>query len=118
MSAMFYRNDVPVSHPFQGRDLGFFIGHVQEAIWVSRGFPTADNESEGGATEGQDMAAGVSRDSHLEGRNSSPRYLYLQDSGNSGGVGGVASYLGGLHQRDMLRGGREAPGAVVEANNG
>ena len=33
-------------------------------------------------------------------------------------MGGVASYLGGLRQRDRLRGGREAPRDVVEAIGG
>ena len=33
-------------------------------------------------------------------------------------MGGVASYLGGMWQRDRLRGGREALGSMVEANIG
>ena len=33
-------------------------------------------------------------------------------------MGGVVSNLGGLRQRDRLRGGREAPGVVVTENGG
>ena len=56
----------------------------------------ADNNAEGGATEGQDIAAGGRRVGSLEGRKSAPRYLYQQEAGNSGGVGGVVSYHRGL----------------------
>ena len=31
-------------------------------------------------------------------------------------MSGIAAYLGGLRYRDRLRGGREAPGALAEAN--
>ena len=62
----------------------------------TRRFPKADNGSEGGATGGRNLAVGGSREGPLEGSNSVPRNLYLQDSGNIGGVGGVASYLGGM----------------------
>ena len=52
----------------------------------------------------------------FEGTNSVSRNSYWQEAGNSGGVGGVVSYLGVIWQRDMLGGGREAPGSMVEAN--
>ena len=42
------------------------------------------------------MSAGVIIDSSGEGRYSPPRHVYWQEAGNSYGVGGVASYLGGL----------------------
>ena len=51
----------PVSPNFWGGDLGFVRGDVQEARRVSCGFPTEDNEAEGDATEGRDMADGVRR---------------------------------------------------------
>ena len=44
------------------------------------------------------------------------RSLYLQEAGNSGGVGDVASNIGGLQQRDRLRGRKETLGAVVAKN--
>ena len=86
----------PYSPPLWGGDLGFVRGDVQEYGEGPRRFPKADNGSEGGATGGRNLAVGGSREGPLEGSNSVPRNLYLQDSGNIGGVGGVASYLGGM----------------------
>ena len=51
-----------VSPAFGGGDLGFVRGDIQEDRGGSRGFPTSDNEGDGGATEVRDMAAGGSRD--------------------------------------------------------
>ena len=55
----------PSSPPFGGVDLSFVRGDVQEPRGGSRGFPTEDNEAEGGAAEERDMVTGGRRDSHL-----------------------------------------------------
>ena len=50
-----------IQSSISGQRPGFFIGNVKEARGGSRGFPTADDKAGGGAIEGRDIEAGVSR---------------------------------------------------------
>ena len=67
---------VPVSPTFLGGDLGFVRGNIKESRGGLREIPTVDNKAGGGATEGQDMSAGLSREGPGEGRNSDPMHVY------------------------------------------
>ena len=69
-------SSVPVSPTFLGGYLGFVRGNIKESRGRLRGIPTVDNKAGGGATEGQDMSAGVSREGPREGRNSDPMHVY------------------------------------------
>ena len=51
----------PGSLTFWGEDLGFVRGDVQESGGGTHGVPKVDNRTEGVATEGRDLAAGVRR---------------------------------------------------------
>ena len=104
---------------YWGGDLGFVGGDVPEAGVSTRGIPKADNGTEGCVIEGWDLEGCGSIEGPLKkSRNPSPRIIYQQAAGNSGGVVDIASNIGGLLQGDSLRGSREAPEAVVAANGG
>ena len=94
--------------------MGVIGANGSEARGSSCGVPETGEKVEIKKYEGRLVAEGGGRKSASGSRDTTAPDLLGQESGNSGGMGGLTAYLQGMRKGDGLRGRGEATGALVE----